>query len=100
MIRLPPRSTRTDTPFPYTTLFRSLHGGDTTRSPAGLMLAITAFGSVPAGQILRRGGGLPGDDLYVTGSIGDAALGLERSEARRVGKECDSTGRIRCDRIK
>lgn len=54
-----------------------LHGGDTTRSPAGLMLAITAFGSLPAGQILRRGGAVPGDDLYVTGSIGDAALGLE-----------------------
>lgn len=55
----------------------SLHGGDTTRSPADLMLAVTAFGAVPTGQILRRGGALPGDDLYVTGTIGDAALGLE-----------------------
>ncbi len=61
-----------------------LHGGDTTRSPAGMMLAITAFGSVPAGQILRRGGAVPGDELYVTGSIGDAALGLEAKLNRRL----------------
>src|SRR5690606_10255404 len=61
-----------------------LHGGDTTRSPAGMMLAITAFGSVPAGQILRRGGAVPGDELYVTGSIGDAALGLEAKLSRRL----------------
>lgn len=60
-----------------TTFKCPLHGGDTTRSPAGLVLAITAFGAVPSGRILRRGGALPGDDLYVTGSIGDAALGLE-----------------------
>lgn len=61
-----------------------LHGGDTTRSPAGLMLAVTAFGSVPTGQILRRGGAQSGDDLYVTGSIGDAALGLEVKLNRRL----------------
>ncbi|HLT79232.1 MAG TPA: thiamine-phosphate kinase [Ferrovibrio sp.] len=54
-----------------------LHGGDTTRSPSGITLAITAFGAVPTGQMLRRGGAVAGDDLYVTGSIGDAALGLE-----------------------
>lgn len=61
-----------------------LHGGDTTRSPSGLMLAITAFGAVPAGQMLRRGGAVAGDDLYVTGSIGDAALGLEVKLNRRL----------------
>lgn len=61
-----------------------LHGGDTTRSPSGLMLAITAFGAVPAGQILRRGGAVAGDDLYVTGSIGDAALGLEVKLNKRL----------------
>ena len=48
------------------------------------MLAITAFGSVPAGKILRRGGALPGDELYVTGSIGDAALGLEVKLNKRL----------------
>lgn len=61
-----------------------LYGGDTTRSPSGLMLAVTAFGSVPAGEMLGRGGGRIGDDLYVTGSIGDAALGLEVKLNKRI----------------
>lgn len=60
-----------------------LYGGDTTRSPAGLMLAVTAFGTVPAGGMLRRSGGMAGDHLYVTGCIGDAALGLEAKLNRR-----------------
>jgi thiamine-monophosphate kinase len=54
-----------------------LYGGDTVRSPAGIMLAVTAFGTVPAGGMLRRSAAQAGDDLYVTGSIGDAALALE-----------------------
>jgi thiamine-monophosphate kinase len=54
-----------------------LSGGDTTSSPAGpLMVSITAFGSVPAGRMVRRGGAKPGDGLFVTGTIGDGALGL------------------------
>lgn len=55
----------------------ALHGGDTVRSPGGIILSVTAFGHVPAGQMIRRSGAKPGDDLFVTGSIGDAALGLE-----------------------
>lgn len=55
----------------------ALYGGDTVRSPDRLMLNVTAFGAVPAGTMLRRGLAQAGDDLYVTGSIGDAALGLE-----------------------
>ncbi|WP_374305008.1 thiamine-phosphate kinase [Ferrovibrio sp.] len=55
----------------------ALYGGDTVRSPDRLMLNVTAFGAVPAGMMLRRGLAQTGDDLYVTGSIGDAALGLE-----------------------
>lgn len=54
-----------------------LYGGDTVRSPAGIVLGVTAFGTVPAGTMIRRAGAQVGDDLYVTGSIGDAALGLE-----------------------
>ena len=38
---------------------------------------LTALGLCPPGQALRRGGGKPGDDLYVSGSLGDAALGLK-----------------------
>lgn len=54
-----------------------LSGGDTTVSPAGpLMITVAAFGSVPRGGMVRRGGARTGDSLYVSGSVGDAALGL------------------------
>jgi thiamine-monophosphate kinase len=52
-----------------------LIGGDTTRGP--LNLCITVFGEVPAGQALLRSGAKAGDDLYVSGTLGDARLGLE-----------------------
>lgn len=60
------------------TAFRiALSGGDTTVSPAGpLMISVTALGSVPRGKMVRRGGAGAGDGLYVSGTIGDAALGL------------------------
>jgi thiamine-monophosphate kinase len=51
-----------------------LVGGDTTRGP--LNLCVTAIGEVPAGQALTRGGARPGDDVYVSGTLGDAALAL------------------------
>jgi thiamine-monophosphate kinase len=53
-----------------------LIGGDLVRTSGPLMLSVTAIGTVPAGKMLRRGGGQPGDRVYVTGTIGDAALGL------------------------
>ena len=40
------------------------------------MLSVTAFGTVPKGAMLRRSGARPDDDLYVSGTLGDAALGL------------------------
>jgi thiamine-monophosphate kinase len=52
-----------------------LIGGDTTRSDR-LTVTVTAHGWVPAGQALRRSGARPGDGLYVSGYIGDGALGL------------------------
>jgi thiamine-monophosphate kinase len=54
-----------------------LLGGDTvsTRGPA--MISITAFGRVPAGKMVHRSGAKPGDRVVVTGTIGDAALGLD-----------------------
>jgi thiamine-monophosphate kinase len=55
-----------------------LMGGDTDRRPsAPLSITIMAVGRVPAGRMLRRSGARPGDLLFVTGSLGDAALGLE-----------------------
>ena len=62
-----------------------LIGGDTTRGPV-LTIAITAFGEVPAALALRRGGAQAGDDIWVSGELGGAALALvhpEISEAAR-----------------
>ena len=52
-----------------------LIGGDTTQGP--LNLCITVFGEVPQRQALLRSGARPGDDLYVSGTLGDARLALE-----------------------
>ena len=51
-----------------------LVGGDTTRGP--LNLCVTIIGEVPASQALRRSGAQIGDDIWVSGSLGDAALAL------------------------
>jgi len=53
-----------------------LLGGDTVRTPGPLTLSVTAFGTLPEGTIVRRKGASPGDRVFVTGTIGDAALGL------------------------
>jgi len=52
-----------------------LVGGDTTAGP--LNLCITVMGEVPAGQALLRSGARPGDELWVSGQLGDARLALE-----------------------
>ena len=54
-----------------------LLGGDTVSTPGPVMISITAFGRVPAGEMVRRSGAKPGDRIVVTGTIGDAALGLD-----------------------
>ena len=54
-----------------------LLGGDTVSTPGPLTISITAFGRVPAGKMVRRSGAKPGDRVMVTGTIGDAALGLD-----------------------
>jgi thiamine-monophosphate kinase len=59
-------------------------GGDTTRGP--LNLCVTILGEVTAGTALTRGGAKPGDDIYVSGTLGDAALAV-----------ADVRGRVRLD---
>jgi thiamine-monophosphate kinase len=54
-----------------------LLGGDTVSTPGPRMISITAFGRVPPGKMVYRGGAKPGDRVVVTGTIGDAALGLD-----------------------
>ncbi|EIZ84074.1 MULTISPECIES: thiamine-phosphate kinase [Methylobacterium] len=53
-----------------------LLGGDTVRSGGPALIGVTAFGEVPSGGIVRRGTARVGDRICVSGTIGDAALGL------------------------
>ncbi|MBV8651470.1 MAG: thiamine-phosphate kinase [Alphaproteobacteria bacterium] len=54
----------------------ALLGGDSVATPGPMTLSLTAIGSVAPGRAIRRGGAQPGDGIYVSGTIGDAALGL------------------------
>jgi thiamine-monophosphate kinase len=54
-----------------------LFGGDTIKTPGPLMVSITALGRVASGRMVARSGVRPGDILYVSGTIGDAAIGLK-----------------------
>jgi thiamine-monophosphate kinase len=62
-----------------------LLGGDTVRAGGALTLAITAAGEVPHGRMVHRAGAEPGDVVCVSGTIGDAALGLALRLARQGG---------------
>src|SRR3546814_19715917 len=97
MIRRPPRSTRTDTLFPYTTLFRSIRDGRTLWEKPFLSGEANMSHSIANLEhhhfkygLFRRPG-----DVHVH-FFGTATLSFsERSEERRVGKECVSTCRAR-----
>jgi thiamine-monophosphate kinase len=60
-----------------------LFGGDTDRTPGPIMVSIAMFGALPEGTMVRRAGAKPGDLVFVSGTIGDGALGL----ALRKGAE-------------
>ena len=66
-----------------------LYGGDTDRTPGPIMISIAAFGAVPHSTMIKRKGARPGDRVVVTGTIGDAVLGLallrDPDAARRLG---------------
>lgn len=53
-----------------------LVGGDTTRSPAGIVISVTVLGQVPAGKALRRDAAREGDDIWVSGTLGAADVAL------------------------
>jgi thiamine-monophosphate kinase len=57
-------------------------GGDTTRGPRNF--CVTIFGEAPPGQALRRSGAQPGDEIWVSGTPGRAALGLAHLQGRCV----------------
>lgn len=64
----------------------TLLGGDTTRAAGGLSIAITAVGRIPKGEIVLRSGAKAGDAVFVSGTIGDAALGLRARKGIIAGK--------------
>jgi len=65
----------------------SLVGGDTTRGP--LTLTVTIMGEVPIGAALRRSGAKAGNDVWVSGRIGDAALAVAHRHGKLVLEEPD-----------
>lgn len=64
----------------------ALSGGDTTVTPGPVTLSLTAIGEAPAGRTIRRSTAQPGQDIYVSGTIGDAALALHLIETTGVQK--------------
>jgi len=60
----------------------ALIGGNITRTPGPLVVDVTAIGTVHRRKILTRSGAAPGDDVYVTGTLGDAAFGLHELRDR------------------
>ena len=71
-----------------------LIGGDTNATPGPLTIAVTALGEVPNGQILRRGGARAGDVIFVTGTIGDATLGLAALRGALPGLAAAEAGHL------
>jgi thiamine-monophosphate kinase len=75
----------------------ALIGGDTTRGP--LNICITVMGEVPPGQALLRSGARPGDDIYVSGTLGDAALALQHLLGRcTLDDDALAAARLRLER--
>jgi thiamine-monophosphate kinase len=65
----------------------ALIGGNLTSSPGPLVVDVTAVGTVHPRRVLLRGGGRPGDDLYLSGTIGAGSAGLEMLQAGAGGRD-------------
>ncbi len=68
-----------------------LFGGDTDRTPGPITVSIATLGTLPKGTMVRRSGAKAGDRIFVTGSIGDAVLGL------KLRREGDAARRWKLD---
>ncbi len=73
----------------------TLIGGNITQTPGPLTLDVTAIGSARPRRILTRAGARPGDHVYVTGSLGEAATGLQILQATSAGAGWPSDGCVR-----
>jgi thiamine-monophosphate kinase len=76
-----------------------LAGGDTVATPGPLALSLTAVGAVPAGARLLRAAAQAGDAVFVSGTIGDAALGLMALRGALAGLAPDA-GSFLCERYR
>jgi thiamine-monophosphate kinase len=70
-----------------------LVGGDTCRSEKGLVVSVTAIGEVEKKKMLTRAGAQPGDLIFVTGTLGDSAAGLELLKAGYRGQGTGGRGK-------
>jgi len=73
----------------------ALLGGDTTSTPGPASLSLTILGTVAPGTALRRNGARPGDGVWVSGTIGDGALGLLAATGRLADADGYLAGRYR-----
>lgn len=74
----------------------SLLGGDTVSTPGPATFTVTILGTVPPDAALSRGGGRPGDEVWVSGTIGDGALGLKvLTEDLDAGDDAEATAFLR-----
>jgi len=76
-----------------------LIGGDLSSTPGPVTIAVCAFGEAPSGRIVRRGGARADDTIFVTGTIGDAALGLAALQGA-LGTLDDASRRFLLDRYR
>jgi thiamine-monophosphate kinase len=74
----------------------TLIGGDTDRAPGPLSIAVTVIGDVPTGQMVRRATAKAGDQIFVSGTLGNAALGLRLQSDARAGRR-DTQDRLGLD---
>lgn len=76
-----------------------LLGGDTVSTPGPLMISVTAFGRVAEGRTVRRSGAQAGDRVVVSGTIGDAVLGLALLGGKISGAAMDAAALIERYRV-
>ena len=73
----------------------ALLGGDSVRTPGPVSVTVTALGTVPTGQAIRRNGAQSGHGLWVTGTVGGGALGLACAQGRCPDLSADQTAALR-----
>jgi thiamine-monophosphate kinase len=73
----------------------SLYGGDTVTTPGPAAFSCTMFGYAPRGRMIRRTGAKPGDDVWVTGTIGDSGAGLALFQAGTDDRSADAVWLMR-----